>query len=300
MKKNNLSTHKIKRTISPLVVILLVVLMIYTVSLLAPLAWGLLTSLKDDNDFRNNLFGLPEQWRFDNYAYAWRNFFVEVETAVGTTRKVYMPEMFFNSFLYALGCSFTATFTPCLAAYMTTKFPYKFSKIITYIVIFCMIIPIVGSLPSELQLAKSLGLYNQIWGLWIMKANFLGMYFLVFQAAFKGFPKDYAEAAKIDGASNLAIFFKIMLPLVKTTFLTVMLLQFIGFWNDYQTPLIFMPDKPTIAYGMFLFDRKTDTLLSTIPIKISGAMLMLMPILILFLTTNKRLMKNLTMGGLKG
>lgn len=67
-------------------------------------------------------------------------------------------------------------------------------------VLITMVIPVVGSLPAEIRMAQSLGLYDQIWGMWILKANFLGMYFLVFYNIFKALPASYTEAAKIDGA----------------------------------------------------------------------------------------------------
>ena len=110
----------------------------------------------------------------------------------------------------------------------------------------------------------------------------------------------YTEAAKIDGAGNLAVLLRIILPLVRNTFFTVMLINFIAFWNDYQTPLIYMPSYPTIALGMFYMASTTENGLSTVPMRMTGAMLMLIPILVLFLCFHKRLLGNLTVGGIKG
>jgi multiple sugar transport system permease protein len=169
-----------------------------------------------------------------------------------------------------------------------------------YIVIVTMILPIVGNLPSEITVAKFFGFYDHIWGLWLMKANFLGMYFLVFFEFFRGIPKEYTEAAKIDGAGNSMILSHIMLPLAKNTFFTVMLITFIGYWNDYQVPLIYLPSYPTAALGMYYMAYTTDNGLSTIPMRMTGAMLMLIPILIVFLIFQKRLIGNLAIGGIKG
>ena len=161
------------------------------------------------------------------------------------------------------------------------------------------LLPVVGSLPSQIQIAKDLNLYDSIWGMWLMKANFLSMYLLIFQGMFKAVPNDYTEAAKMDGASNFTICFKIMMPLVSKSFFTVYLLNFIGFWNDYQTPLIFMPNHPTVAYGLYLFNRSTDGALSTIPMKLTGSMIVMIPILIIFLIFQKRLTENELGGGIK-
>lgn len=297
MKKQ---TNHIKQKWNPIYVFILIVLSLYVVFLFIPLLWGLMTSFKEDFfDFRNNIFGLPKKWMFENYLNAFMNFYVEVEEN-GVFRKVYMPEQFLNSVLYSTGCAFFGTLVPCITGYLTSKFKYKFSKILTVVIIICMALPIVGSLPSQIQFAKALKLYDSIVGMWIMKANFLGMYTLIFQGMFKKVPNDYTDAAKLDGASNLQILFRVMLPLVKSTFFTVFLLNFIGFWNDYQTPLIFMPNKPTIAYGLYCFNRLTDGELSTIPLKLTGSMIVLLPILVLFLIFQNSLMKSNLSGGIKG
>ena len=163
-----------------------------------------------------------------------------------------------------------------------------------------IVLTIGGSQPSEIQVAQFLGFYDQIWGLWLMKANFLGMYFLVFYNIFKGIPKEYEEAAKIDGAGNFAILGRVMLPLIRNTFLVVMLIRFIEFWNDYQTPLIYLKHYPTVALGMFNMANTRENGLSTVPMRMTGAMLMLLPILAIFLVFQKKLVGNLTVGGIKG
>lgn len=294
-------SNKIKNPWNLLFIIIFIILIMYVLVLFIPLFWGLITSFKDDFfDFRNNIFGLPKKWEFSNYVKAFLNFYVEVEDGAGY-RNVYMPEQFLNSILYSTGCAFFATLIPCITGYLTSKFKYKFSSILTVVIIICMTIPIVGSLPSQIQVAKALGLYDRIIGMWVMKANFLGIYTLLFQGLFKTVPDDYTEAAKIDGASNLKILTKIMIPYANNTFITIFLLNFIGFWNDYQTPLIFMPNKPTVAYGLYCFNRLTDGDLSTIPMKLTGSMIVLIPILILFLIFQKRLMDNdFSCGGIKG
>ena len=277
---------------------LLVFLIIYTVSLFTPLLWGFMTSFKAQSEFRLNIIGLPKKWVW-NYTFVFKKFFVRVPTDEGA-KKVYMGALFLNSFVYSLGCAFTSTLIPCITAYMCARFRYKFSGIVYTVVIVTMILPVVGALPSEIRIARALGMYDRFWGLWLMKANFLGLYFLVFHGIFRTLPMAYTEAAKIDGAGNLAILIRILLPLVKNTFFTVMLINFIGFWNDYQTPLIYLPSYPTIALGMLHMASTTENGLSTVPMRMTGAMLMLLPILVLFMCFHKRLLGNLTVGGIKG
>lgn len=166
-----------------------------------------------------------------------------------------------------------------------------------------MMIPIVGSMPSEIEIARNLGIINHIWGLWIMKANFLGLYFLVFYDIFKSLPASFSEAAKIDGANNFQILVDIALPLIKNTFFTVLLIKFIVFWNDYQSPMIYMPSYPTIAYGLRTLmktNAQQASVHTQIPARMAAAILTAAPVTVLFVIFQKRLLGNLTMGGVKG
>lgn len=280
--------------------IVFLVMIVYVLSMFVLLFWGLISSLKSFGQFNADPVGFPKgsifRWEWANYSNAFRLIAVPVP---GRRVKIPLLYQFGYSLLYAGGSAFFATLIPCVVAYMTAKFPYKFSKLVYAVVIVTMGLPIVGALPSEIQTAQRLGLYNHIWGIWIMKANFLGMYYLVFHAAFSSMPKDFCEAAEIDGASNLRIFVSIVMPIVRNTFVTVMLLKFIEFWNDYQTPMIYLPDYPTAAYGIYWFNFATMTEGAWPPTKISGAMLMLIPVLIIFLCFHKRLIGNVTMGGIK-
>ena len=300
---------------TPLTIVMLVVLILYVASMLFLLAWSMMTSLKYHRDFNSgNILGLPRPtspsgtvewgWKFSNYATVFKYFYVETKITIdGVAQNVNigMAKMFLYALIYATGCAFFKALVPMLTAYTCARFNYFFSKIMHTIVIITMILPIVGSLPAEIKMAKFFGLYDELWGLWIMRGNFLGMYFLIFYGNFKALPMAYTEAAKIDGAGNFQILWHVILPLVKNTFFTIFLLHFIAFWNDYNTPLIYMPSYPTIAYGLYyLTNEKSFGDMAYVPMQTAAAMMMVVPILSLFLAFHKRLLGNLTVGGLKG
>lgn len=155
------------------------------------------------------------------------------------------------------------------------------------------------SLPSELQMLRYLNLYDKIVGTWLMKANFLGMYYLVFYETFRNFAKDYSEAASIDGASQLRILLNIMIPMVSNVIVTVALINFVAFWNDYQTPYVYIPNHPTLAYGLFMFSGYSHPEISGPTYKLAGSMMVFVPVFIVFLCFQKRLMGNISMGGIK-
>ena len=300
-----MKVKKNKSNFSVLKILLFVVLLLYACSLLVPALWALLTSLKSYEEYSilENVTGLPRIKSFAdivaNYKEAWQQGYAYASVN-GQTLYFTIPEQIVNSLLYALGCMITATMTPCLTAYVCARYPYKFSKVIHNIVIFAMVIPIVGSLPSELEMVRTLGIYDTFWGLWIQKANFIGTYFFVFYAQFKMIPETYAEAARMDGASEFATMVRIILPMAKGTIGTVALLKFVEFWNDYQIPMVFLPSRPTLGYGMYLFSQRIGQVISSVPMRISYMIVVITPILLLFILLHKKLMGNISVGGIKG
>lgn len=280
---------------TPLLIALFVLLIVYSISMLLPLVWGVFEALMDGNKLDSTIIPFPSDWKFSNFIDAWNHFYVPVQSPEGTVYPT-LVYMFVYSLVYAVGSAFVATFVQCLVAYLTSRFNYTLSKIINVFVVIAIALPIVGSLPSEIQMARNLGLYDTLFGIWIMKGHFISVYYLIFYARFKSFPKSFEEAAQIDGAGQFRIFFRIMLPLVRNLFFTVFLIHFIAFWNDYYTPLVYMPSYPTVAYGMWYFNQSTENVL-TLPMKVTGCILMLAPILLLFSVFGKRLMGNLTEGG---
>lgn len=293
--------HKIKngskKGFSPLMAALFVLLIVYALLIIFPLAWGLGQSLMDGMRLDSTVVPWPSDWQFSNYIDAFVHFYVPVQAEQGTVYPT-LVYMFGYSFVYAVGSALTATFVQCIVAYLTSRFNYIVSRIINVFVLIAIALPIVGSLPSEIQMAQALGLYDTLFGIWIMKGHFISIYYLVFYARFKTFSRSYEEAAQIDGAGNLRILFSIMLPLIKNLFWTIFLIQFIAFWNDYYTPLVYMPTYPTVAYGLWYYNQSTENAL-TLPMKVTGCILMLLPVLVLFAVFSKRLMSNLTMGGEK-
>ena len=152
MQKENAKVLKTK--FSPFTIVLLIVLAVYVLSMFTLIGWALITSFKSPNDFRTNAIGMPEKFVW-NYTFVYTKFYVSVLTESGM-EVVYMETMFVYSILYSLGCAFFQTLVPCITAYLCARFNYKFSKIVYTAVIVVMILPIVGSLPAELQMALSL------------------------------------------------------------------------------------------------------------------------------------------------
>lgn len=299
----NKIVSKLKRTFnstSPLYIVLFILLLIYAIFIIYLLLWGILTSVKTPDDFRINVVGFPKgKWAFSNFSYVISKFYVDVVLDGGIPAKRYIEDMILNTILYSVGGAFISTIVPCIVAYAVSKFNYKFNAIIKGIVIVTMILPIVGSAPAEIDLLRKLHLYDSIVGNWIQKFHFLGMYFLVFLSAFKTIPKEYYEAAEIDGANEFKIMTRIVFPLVKTVFTTIMLIKFVEYWNDYQTPLLYLPTHPTLAYGVYSLSVTNINGMNNVPMRMAGCVILLVPILIIFISFRKKIMGNISLGGIK-
>lgn len=287
----------LRAKVNPFMAVILVLLIAYALSLLVPFAWGLLNSFKSPFDYDVNRLGLPKPFTFANYVRSLKLLYVPVPDGAGE-RNVLIPELFMNSILYALGSAFLQTLACCFVAYATQKFPWKICKVIYGIVIVTMILPIIGAMPSEIQILKKLRLYDTIFGAWALKSNFLGVYYLVFHTLFKSVPRAFSEAAEIDGAGHFTVLFRIMLPLAAKTFGTVMLIYFVQYWNDYQVPLVYIPSHPTLTYAMY--KAALSTRISSVPERLAVCLVVFIPIFIVFSVFHRRLMGNVSMGGIKG
>lgn len=294
-----MKSGKQRKRINPFTAVMLAVLVLHSLSLILLVFWGAVSSFKTDYDFRFNTYGFPKEMTFSNFALVWENFGTSVRIGLDLVR-FYIEDLFVNSLIYSLSAALVGTMSHAVMGYLTAKFPFKISKVLTAIVLTTMVLPIIGTLPSLLQVVTALGIYDTWIGIWFMNAGFLGMNFLIFQAAFKAIPADFGDAAKVDGAKNFSVFASIMLPLVMKTFSLLYLLSFIGLWNDYGTALIFLPSKPTIAIGLFYFNLARDGVMGAIPVKLAAAVMSLLPVLIIFALFHKKLLGNLSLGGIKG
>lgn len=278
-----------------------VVLVSFVLILFSMLVWGIITSLKTPDDYYDNIIGFPSKIAFSTYGEVFKNFFAISESPNSIQEYIYIEKMLLNTILYAGVGAIFATVTPLITAYATAKYDFKFGKVIYLIVIVTMVLPIVGAYPSELDLLMRLGLYDTMYGSWIQKMNFTTLYYLVFYASFKGLSKEYSEAAYVDGASEWRLMTNIMLPLVKNVFFTVVLILFIAFWNDYQSPSLYVPSYPTLAYGIYyVCIRDNRGIFTYVPGQMAACYIVALPIIVLFIVFRKRLIGNLTLGGVKG
>lgn len=306
------------KKVTPLKVIVFTVLILYSLSMIAILVWGALTSFKSQIDFADfkNHFGLPnpkyssEALKFGNYLSVGDNLTYSVsgssyyslfgERSIAT----YTTNLFSSlvtTFYYSVILSFVQAFVCMSMGYMTAKYKNKISNLIVGIVFVLMALPVVGSQPSEISLLMDLGVYNTYFGMFIHKFNYGGIYFLVFNAFFTSISDTYIEAAEIDGASQFRVFISIVVPLAAKMLGMVYLIYFIAAWNDYNTIVLYYPSFPTLSYSVW----KMSTMPSKgaertgAPATFAAAMVLVIPILIVFILFRDLIMGNVSTGGVK-
>lgn len=288
---------------APLNLVATFIMILFSIIILVPLFWALISSFKSAADWNFNKVGFPSNemcpweraWNFDNYLVAFTRMFVKTERG-----KVFMWQQAINSVIYSGAFTFASVFMHALVAYIVAKYKFKFGKVLYTIVLVTLMLPIVGSMASGLQVRDMLHINGTFIGeLLIALGGFGGMHFLIFYACFKAIPWSYAEAAQMDGAGHFMIFLRIMMPLAWSTVSAVAILQFIGYWNNYQHVMVYIPNMPTLAYGLFKFKNWVDEK-SSEPRRLAGTMMVALPTLILFIAFRNKIMGNIAVGGLKG
>lgn len=280
-----------------------ILITIWVISLIFLLGFGLINSFKVWYEFEDPtgkfVFTFPSKFTFDNYINVWSNFRVQIKLAGQAPKYIYIETMMLNSLVYSIVTTIVVISTQVAVAYAVAKYDFRFKNLIYVVAIVVMLIPIVGALPSQMKIADALFLKNSVLGVAIMQAKFPGMYFLIFYAMFRGVSWTYAESAQIDGAGHWRIFLQIMLPLVSSTIFGVFILQFISHWNEYYTPMLFLPAKPTIAYGLYLYQFSVENGVHT-TYHLAASLITCLPVVIIFILFRNKIMGNLSVGGIKG
>lgn len=334
-KKKSMGNNTKNKKVNAIIIILMIIMFLYALTFVFTLSFGFITSLKSPNEWLYgdpatgkgpNILGLPnielskrlaailgESYSlFGNYGYVLDSFkftpnTVSYFTMFGTqidhiAKEVGLLDYLFNTFMYAVICPILSTTVSCVSGYLCCKYKFKYSKILYVLLLTTMAIPVIGTGPSTLTLLRQLGIYDTYLSMIVQNLHFNGLYFFVFFAFFQGLSDTYIEAAEIDGASQFSVLIKIILPLAWKTMLTVFIINFVAFWNIYETPMMYYPTKPTLAYGIYwMSNSTTNTNIDTqsAPVKLAGCMALCIPTLIIFICLKDIIMGNLTLGGLK-
>ena len=291
-------THKSKHQDRAVLIVFAVIFAIYTFVLLFPFYWILINSLKTIDEFAHNTWSFPTKWVFSNYSDLFQL----------QRYKIDVLEMFNNSLILCLIVPTASSISTTLAAYVMAKYKFKGRGILFFVYLIPMIVSIAGTASSTLNLFERLGFDEMPFiGIAFMSASGTGLGFLLIHAVFKSTSDTYMEAARIDGAGHLRTFFQVMLPHAMGIIGTNWVLGFIGTWNDYVTPKIFLgKGYMTIATGLeqihtLVTDvgEYSEKFMNNYPLYFAAIILSIIPIIALLLIFQKQIMKISLGGGIK-
>ena len=271
------------------------IFVIFALIYIYPLIWAFFNSLKSTEEYTANTLSLPKEWLFYHYVQVFTEF-----RSVGIDGTLYYYfQMLFNSLWILVVYVMVNVCSSAMLAYALARFRFPGSNFLYALVIFANTIPIIGAGPAAYKLAMSLHMINNPTIIWLMWASGFDFAFIVLYGYFKGVSNSYSESAKIDGANNLTILFKVILPQVIPCLVAIAITQAIGVWNNYSISMVYMRDYPNLAYGMYLF--KDDFLgADPRPIYFAAVIVSCVPIIVLYACTQELILTNMTTGGLKG
>lgn len=247
----------------------------------------LLSSFKTNGEIAANVWKLPGRIAFENYVtILWQDRF-------GT--------YIFNSVIILAASLLLILFISSLTAYGLARFEFKGNKLLYLYFLIGMMFPIQLGIVPLFRVVKDLNLTNTILGVVLINASVLSMPVFVLTGFIKTLPISLSEAAKIDGAGEFTIFFRIILPLMKTALGALTPLLSIGIWNDFFIPLVFLTKDAvktipiaTMKYyiGEHLDYSKLSSLFTVLAVSI-------IPILAIYLFGSEKIVGELTKGSNK-
>jgi multiple sugar transport system permease protein len=265
----------------------------FTVLFVFPLVWMLITALKNTEE----VFRIPPVWW--PAAPQWRH----ITDIMNPNSKVYdifpLWKYVWNTLLITIPTTIGTTFSSAMVAYGFSRVRWKGRDLLFYIVIATLMIPSWVTLLPQYIMFNNMGWVGTYRPLIV--PNFFGDAFSIFllRQFFLRQPQELVDAARIDGASHVRIFLQITVPLARPALSVVALFAFIYSWTDFFGPLIYLsdPDKYTLQVGLYNFFGEH---LVNWPSFMGASLLVLMPVAILFLLTQKTFIQGIALTGLKG
>ncbi|WP_140720539.1 carbohydrate ABC transporter permease [Pseudomonas sp. Hp2] len=209
-----------------------------------------------------------------------------------------MARNFANSLLVSLSITLGSLLVNTMAGYAFAKLRFAGRERIFQILLAALVIPAQVAMLPLFLLMKQLHLVNSFGGVVVPALATVFGIFLVRQYA-RGIPDELLEAARIDGASELRIFFQIVLPMLKPVLVTLTIFTFMAAWNDFMWPLIVLTDQEHYTLPVALAALSREHIMD-VELMMAGAVVTVIPVLLLFLALQRYYIQGLLLGSVKG
>lgn len=285
MKKRNFPLYKI---------FVYVALITLAISIIVPIAWVFLASLKSQLELvSGNPFDFPKQMLWSNFADA----FV----------KARMGDYLLNTIIVTALSLVILLVVALPASYVLARFDFVGKKFFNglfmaglFVNVNYIVLPIFLMLfNADIKLGVDFFLNSKFWLSVVYAATALPFTIYLLTGYFKTLPKAYEEAARIDGCDYFKTMTKIMIPMARPSIITVILFQFLAFWNEYIIAFTFMDkDNATLAVGVkyLMADAKSQ---ANFGVMYAGLVIVMIPTLILYICVQKKITQGMSIGGMK-
>lgn len=266
-------------------ILLYAVLLLTGLLMLIPFAWMLSASFKLDKD----VFLFPIQWIPENPR--WRNY-------VDIWKKIPLLTFVLNTTKLTIIVTILQILTSSFAAYAFAKLDFKFKNTLFLAYVATIAMPWQVYMVPQFMMMRSFGLNDTHLAIICLQA-FSAFGVFMMRQFYRGIPDELCEAARIDGMSEYRIYAKIMLPLSKPALSTLVIFTFVGTWNDFLGPMIYLKtlNKKTLQIGLRMFISQYSSEYGLI---MAASVLSLIPVIIVFLVLQKYFIEGIASTGIKG
>ncbi|QUO31657.1 carbohydrate ABC transporter permease [Faecalicatena sp. Marseille-Q4148] len=263
-----------------------VLVMCFSITCIYPIIWMLYSSVKSNPEFNRNILALPTEIHWENYVKAFK---------MGNIG-LYSLNSLFNAVVSAALIIFFAF----IVAYFIARYQFRGRKIIYMTFLFGMLVPVHALLVPVFIQYKNFGLFDNRLTL-IIPYVALGLPFAIFlmEGFIRTIPKELEEAAYIDGSNFFNTMFKIVFPVCKPTLTTIGILSFLDGWNEFPFSLVLIKsdELKTISLGLLNFNGQYS---KDYTVQMAGLIMAMLPIIIIYVIMNKRIIEGMTSGAVKG
>lgn len=259
---------------------------ICAVLFLLPLLWMLSASLKTGPEvFSLDFHWLPKVFQWENYVRVW------------TDSKVPFWRLYLNSLFISVAGTLGQLLISSLTGYALAKIDFRGKGAVFMAMMVTMMIPAQATIIPRYMMFYTLGIYDTLWAL-VLPAFFNITSIFLLRQFYLGLPNELMDAAWVDGASHWQIWRKIMVPLTRPAMVTVTVLSFINSWNEYLNALIFLPSNQnfTVSLGIQYWMQMTDEY----NLMMAAAASAIVPIIVLFIFTQRYFVESIATTGVKG
>jgi ABC-type glycerol-3-phosphate transport system permease component len=265
----------------------LVILMVLTVLLILifiPIVYLIILSLKDNGQIYGRFWSLPNPVRWENFALGWQVVSRPIVNSVIASSAATLGNIVFAS----------------LAGYAFARHRFPGKEILYTAILVLLMIPPILTLIPEFVLLSGLGLVNTLWALilpWMAGGQVFSL--LLFRTFFATLPEDFFDAARIDGGSELQVFWHIAVPLSGPIIITVAIIRLVATYNQYIRPLLVISDPQQQVVAVAITQFTSELGVTDIGPQMAAYILATVPLIIFFAFGMKYYVSGLTSGGIR-